>query len=201
MNRETPSNPGCTRAGNRVPCWRSRPGCHQATSCTRSWMTCISSPSRSRPWTPCELPNTAWPTTLTSRSTWAKHERGMLRTRSLPGSQLHCPRTRPTPAGWGNWALPAERQGQVVLGSPVGIRAFVEATLDQVRRKHDELLPRLPELPHLQTAWLLLLYCAAPRCQYLLRTLPPAATGGYAASHDEAVLTCLATLVSGGKRP
>ena len=82
------------------------------------------------------------------------------------------------PSWVGNWALPAERQDLVVLSSPVGNRAFVEATLDQMRGKHDELLQRLPELPHLQTAWLLLLYCAAPRCQYLLRMLPPAAAGG-----------------------
>ena len=78
--------------------------------------------------------------------------------------QVHLGKTRawadPANPSWvGSWALPAERQGQV-------------------RRKHDELLQRLPEPQHLQTAWLLLLYCAAPRCQYLLRTLPPAATGG-----------------------
>ena len=115
-----------------------------------------------------------------------------------PGLAAALPFDPANPSWVGSWALPAERQGLVVLGSPVGSRAFVEATLDQVRRKHDELLQRLPELPHLQTVWLLLLYCATPRCQYLLRTLPPAATGGFAASHDEAVLTCLATLVSGG---
>ena len=107
----------------------------------------------------------------------------------------------PANASWvGSWVLPAARQGLVVLGSPVGSRAFVEATLDQVRRKHDKLLQRLPELPHLQTAWLLL-YCAAPRSQYLLRMLPPAARGEFAASHDEAALRCPATLVFWGEAP
>ena len=37
-------------------------------------------------------------------------------------------------------------------------------------RKQDRLLQQLPHVPHLQSAWLLLLYCAAPRCTYYLPT-------------------------------
>ena len=36
--------------------------------------------------------------------------------------------------------------------------------------------------------------CAAPRCHYLLRALPPCATAAFARRHDEAVLTCLGAL-------
>ena len=67
-------------------------------NCTRSWMTCISPPSW-HGWTPCELPNTAWPTAHVQvhfGKTQAWNAAGEER-----GSQPHCPRTRSTPAGWG----------------------------------------------------------------------------------------------------
>ena len=41
----------------------------------------------------------------------------------------------------------------------------------------------------------LLSFCAAPRAQYALRTLPPADTRAYAAGHDAAVLSCLDALL------
>ena len=53
-------------------------------------------------------------------------------------------------------------------------------------------------MPELQSAWLLLLYCAALRSTYLLRTLPPADTAVFAAEHDAAIRRCLATLLAGG---
>ena len=72
--------------------------------------------------------------------------------------------------------------------------------MPQARRdKEDLLLRRIPEVPSLQAAWLLLLFCASPRANYFLRVLPPADTQEYAASHDVAVLSCLASLLSGGE--
>ena len=53
-------------------------------------------------------------------------------------------------------------------------------------------------MPNLQSAWLLLLYCAAPRSTYLLRTLSPADTADFAASHDAAIQHCLAQMLAGG---
>ena len=42
-------------------------------------------------------------------------------------------------------------------------------------------------LDSLQAAWLLLLFCAAPRANYLLRILPPHLTADYAVADDAAV--------------
>ena len=52
-----------------------------------------------------------------------------------------------------------------------------------------------------RTCRLLLLLCAAPRCQYLLRTVPPSVTDTFATEHDSAVARCLAVLLSGGNGP
>ena len=108
------------------------------------------------------------------------------------------PQDPENPCWTGNWALPAAEQGVVVLGSPVGSRDFIAAKLAQRLQEQDRLLSRIPRVPELQSAWLLLLYCAAPRSTYLLRTLPPADTAVFAAEHDAAIRRCLATLLAGG---
>ena len=95
----------------------------------------------------------------------------------------------------GSWALPTQEQGVTVLGTPLGHRDFVAAALIRKQDDHTLLFQRIPAVPHLQSAWLLLLLCALPRCNYLLRALPPAATATYAAAHDHAVLRCLTQLL------
>ena len=87
----------------------------------------------------------------------------------------------------GDRTLPAEEQGVLVLGSPVGTQEYAEAC---GRRKLDDeltLLELLPQLPDLQCAWVLLLLCAAPRANYHLRSQPPQQVALYAAMHDTAV--------------
>ena len=44
-------------------------------------------------------------------------------------------------------------------------------------------------------AWLLLLYCAAPRANHRLRTVPPAQVVAYATEHDRQVLATAETLL------
>ena len=51
----------------------------------------------------------------------------------------------------------------MVLGTPLGHDAFVQAHLASVRADHDVLLNRLPAVPDLQAAWLILSFCAGPR--------------------------------------
>ena len=63
------------------------------------------------------------------------------------------------------------------------------------------LLSKLLSVPDLQVAWLLLLMCAAPRCHYLLRALPPGYTAAFARQHDEAVLACLQELLANDGPP
>ena len=52
---------------------------------------------------------------------------------------------------------------------------------------HGRLLDRIPSLPDLQSAWLLLLMCAAPRSNYPLPSLAPSLTDG------DRIARCLAT--------
>ena len=99
------------------------------------------------------------------------------------------------PVWVGAWTLPPELQGMMVLGSPLGSDEYVQRQLQQKRDDQDRLLPRIPRMPDLQAAWLLLLFCAAPRCNYLLRMLPPALTQAYAEAHDAAIRRCLSALL------
>lgn len=102
----------------------------------------------------------------------------------------------PEHAVWvGDPALPEANQGLVVLGTPVGHPQFIAHHLAQTRQKHHHLFEAIPTMPSLQAAWLILLFCASPRANYLLRALPPAHTDAFAAGHDDAVLRCLRALL------
>ena len=65
------------------------------------------------------------------------------------------------------------------------MRRILAARLEEERR----LLQELPELPDMQGPWLLQLYCASPRAQHVLRTVPPLDSAVYAAERDRAVQT------------
>ena len=96
------------------------------------------------------------------------------------------------------WGMPASQQPNVVSkfwGTPLGTDEFVAAHLDSLSAQHRTFLEPLPRLPDLQVAWLMLLYCACPRAQYVLRILPPAFTAAFAAEHDHRLLSCLAQLL------
>ena len=61
----------------------------------------------------------------------------------------------------------------VALGTPIGTAEFVAQETRTRLQEAQRFLDALLDLPDLQCAWLLLLYCASPRAQHLLRTLPP----------------------------
>jgi hypothetical protein len=50
----------------------------------------------------------------------------------------------------GNQALPAEEQGLMILGTPVGSSQYQQHQLAHLRTQHDQLLQRIPELEDLQ---------------------------------------------------
>ena len=100
-----------------------------------------------------------------------------------------------TPVWLGNPTLPPAQQGLRVLGLPLGHQEYVQAELSKISEKHKTFFDQLPTLPDLQTSWLLLLYCASPRVYYALRGLRPDLTRGFAATHDQAVRTCLTQLL------
>ena len=104
--------------------------------------------------------------------------------------------TAEDPSWVGDLSLPPHQQGLVVLGSPLGSHAFTQAFLAEKRASQDTLLQRIPAVPHLQSAWLILLLCGAPRANYLLRILPPCHARAFARKHDAAVLRCLGRLLS-----
>ena len=95
----------------------------------------------------------------------------------------------------GNRALDSAQRGFVALGVPFGTPEFIAAFLETLLAKQRTLLDRLLLLADTQVAWLFLCFCAAPRAQYALRTLPPADTRAYAAGHDAAILCCLGSLL------
>ena len=92
---------------------------------------------------------------------------------------------------------PDAQRGVVVLGSPLGHPAFVQAWAEERLRAEQELVDQLPKLPDLQCAWLLLLFCASPRANHAIRTMPPSASAAYARGHDDAIWTTLQNMLGG----
>ena len=64
--------------------------------------------------------------------------------------------------------MPPSAQGVKVLGTPLGHPDFVRAHLRSSTEAQRVLMQRIPSIPDLQGAWLLLLFCAGSRFFYLL---------------------------------
>ena len=76
------------------------------------------------------------------------------------------------PTAW-KCDAPLHERGIKILGTPLGAPQFVRSFGAKLADRRAKLLQLLPKLPTLQSAWLLLYYCAVPRLNHLLRTLPP----------------------------
>ena len=72
---------------------------------------------------------------------------------------------------------------------------FVRRHLQSELASHCTLLERIPSIPDLQCAWLILLFCASTRANFLLRALPPSATREFAFQHDTSLRGCLSALL------
>lgn len=106
------------------------------------------------------------------------------------------------PDTWvGNREPPPEQQGITVLGAPIGTDAYAQHFLQNTSTSHRPFLEQLPHLQDLQAAWLLLLYTASPRNNYLLRLLPPAQTATFAEQHDLDISRCLTQLLQTDSLP
>ena len=97
--------------------------------------------------------------------------------------------------GGGDATLPPEQQGIRVLGTPVGHPDFIRHFLRKKSDAHSRLFERIPSVGDLQAAWLLLLYCAAAKPNFLLRTVSPAFTSACAAQHDFQMWRCLSRVL------
>ena len=69
---------------------------------------------------------------------------------------------------------PPQEQRLTILGTPVGSEAYIQHQLQNTRQSHQHLLQRIPDIDDLQASWFLLLFCASPRCNHILRTTAPA---------------------------
>ena len=85
-------------------------------------------------------------------------------------------------------SLPENQQGIKVVGTPIGTPQYIQEFGRNVVNDEAQLLQQIPKLTSLQTAWLILYFCAVPKINHLLRTLPPTHAVGPARLHDEAIL-------------
>ena len=93
-----------------------------------------------------------------------------------------------------------EERGIRVLGTPLGSDEFVRVQLQLTVDSHRLLLDRIPAVQDLESAWLLLLFCAVSRATYFLRVCRPSVTDLFARQHDAQVWQCLVALL-GMTRP
>ena len=77
----------------------------------------------------------------------------------------------------------------------MGSEGFVAAHSQERMASEQELLEAIPAVPDLQSAWQILVQCAGPRCNHLLRTVPPDLVASYADAHDEAMWACATKLL------
>ena len=99
-------------------------------------------------------------------------------------------RDHPEARVWKGSNFPTGQQGIKVLGT--GQPDFVSAHLDGKVHDHELLLSRIPAVPDLQSAWALLVHCAAT---FLLRVVRPEMTHRFASAHDAQLWGCLCQLL------
>ena len=105
-------------------------------------------------------------------------------------------RNDPDAVVWkGDHTLPPDQQGLIVLGTPLGSAKFVQRELASRSAKHQSLLDRIHQVQDLQSAGLLLLFCATPRPNYVFRMFHPDVTRAFAAQHDCSIRRCLEQLL------
>ena len=108
----------------------------------------------------------------------------------------------PTATVWrGDPTLPVALQGVEILGTPVGHEAFILHKLVEKTAAHSVLLDRIPAIENVQAAWLLLLFCAAAKAKFLLRTVNPELTLDYAAHQDNRCWQCLCRILRAPDKP
>ena len=91
--------------------------------------------------------------------------------------------------------MPCHQQGLKVLGTPLGHPGYVRQFLEKVTTNHDLLLSRIPMVHDMQSAWLILLHCAAARANFLLLVVSPDLVEHFAHNHDHQIWECLARIL------
>ena len=105
-------------------------------------------------------------------------------------------RSDPDAIVWrGDRALPEDKHGVKVLGTPLGSPEFVQARLLELSASHQRLADKIPHVSDLQSAWLLLLFSAASRPNCILRAVHPETTREFATLHDTSMRRFVETLL------
>ena len=103
---------------------------------------------------------------------------------------------KPEAVVWrGDPQLPLHKQGLTVLGVPVGQPEFVVAELTAKAEEHASLFEKITHIPDVQIGWLLLVFCAATRANYWLRTVSPELTEGFSRRHGHEAVQCMCRLL------
>ena len=90
---------------------------------------------------------------------------------------------------------PEPRARDPGVGIPVGHVEFVQAQLVSTTKKHATLYQRIQSVQDMQSAWLLLLFCANTRVKCSLWDIPPNEVAEFAAAHDETSWWCFTKLL------
>ena len=77
-----------------------------------------------------------------------------------------------------------------------GHHDFITAFMERKSAEHATLLERIPAVPDVQSAWLLLLHCAQARANFLLRGVQPSLSAPFAARHDNNLWHCLCEILN-----
>ena len=92
-----------------------------------------------------------------------------------------------------------EANGLVVLGSPIGRKAFVVAHGRERIANEKVLLDQVQRMQDPQCAWVMPSRSAVPRANHMLRTVPPTLAAEYARAHDDEVWRCFRVLLGADK--
>ena len=95
----------------------------------------------------------------------------------------------------GDPQFPSSKQGLTLFGVPVGHPDFVLKELSVKAEEHPTLYEKITHIPDLQIGWLLLVFCAATRANYWLRSVAPELTEGFARRHDHEAVQCLCKML------
>ena len=101
----------------------------------------------------------------------------------------------------GDPKLPLNEQSLTVLGTPVGQPGVIVARLAEKGVEHDRLMEMILHVQDVQAAWLLLLFCAGARANFLFRTVRPELTREFASHHDEQLVQCVQRALQIGPVP
>ena len=95
---------------------------------------------------------------------------------------------------WRSDMAPADN-GVTVVGTPIGCDEYVRGAVQSKVVEQQSFTRAIMALPSSQVSWLLFLYCAVPRVNHLLRTIPPGQASAIAAQHDQLIAHAFSELL------